>query len=268
VRKAIYDGRIFRLAASDASLRLVAAVVALLDGEFGTAGPNSTGLSSVQAQRQLQFSLPAQELYDRIGKVRKALVDSDPVQKLLFALIAAHGFELKANAIDPARLRAVADHGHDNPLAAPAYTAHRDTWYGNPQAQINWWMPLHDVTEGETFAFFPDYFARAVENNSQDFDYDRFMTKVGWQSTSGVQSVYPSAQVFDRSGILPFACQAGEIILFAASHLHQTEKNVSGATRLSVDFRTVHVDDQGQGLGAPNVDNRSTGSSLPDYVRP
>ena len=43
---------------------------------------------------------------------------------------------------------------------------------------------------------------------------------------------------------------------------------MAGATRFSVDFRTVHLGDHRAGLGAPNVDNHSTGSALKDYVRP
>jgi hypothetical protein len=103
-----------------------------------------------------------------------------------------HGFSPEANALDSARLRAVTDHGHENPLAAAAYTAHRDTWYANPQAQINWWIPLFDVSEGETFAFFPLYFDKPVANDSAAFDYDKWSEQVGFQSTSASSSVPPA----------------------------------------------------------------------------
>ena len=246
---------------------LVAAVVAALGREFAQASSNSQPRSLADC-RNLQFEMPSAELYDRIGKVRKALVASNEVQALLSKLLVQLGFDPAEQAIDPARLRAVAHKGHENPLAAPAYTAHRDTWYANPQAQINWWIPLHDVSEGETFAFLPAYFDKAVNNNSADFDYDRWIAQVGWQNTTGASAVYPAADPgFDRASALPFTCQAGEILLFAASHLHQTSQIISGKTRFSMDFRTVHLDDHNSGLGAPNVDNLSTGCSLADYRR-
>ncbi|CAN5219373.1 hypothetical protein BH11CYA1_BH11CYA1_34870 [soil metagenome] len=264
LRQSIYEGGILRRVATPASLKLVAHVVAQLDLEFGTA------VSGIP-HRQLQFSLPADELYQRMGKVRKAVFASEEMRSLIYAVISENGFAPEANALDPARLRAVTDHGHDNPLAAPAYTAHRDTWYGNPQAQVNWWIPLYDVSEGETFAFFPMYFDKPVANDSAAFDYDEWSENVGFQNTSAASakmSAYPSVTgKFSREVVVPFAAKAGEIILFAASHLHQTCKNVSGATRLSVDFRTVHVGDHESGLGAPNVDNKSTGSALIDYLK-
>lgn len=260
LRQSIYDGAILRRAATPATLRLVSHVVAQLDREFGTAVPH----------RQLQFSLPPDELYQRMGKVRRSVFASAETQGLVRAVMAEQGFVPEANALDSARLRAVTDGGHENPLAAAAYSAHRDTWYANPQAQINWWIPLYDVSEGETFAFFPAYFDKPVANDSAAFDYDKWSEQVGFQSTSAVSSlvpaVYPSTtEEFARQGMVPFAAKAGEIILFAASHLHQTCKNVSGATRLSVDFRTVHIGDHEAGLGAPNVDNQSTGCALVDY---
>jgi hypothetical protein len=156
--------------------------------------------------------------------------------------------------------------GHENPLAAPAYTAHRDTWYANPQSQLNWWIPLHDVGSGETFAFYPEYFGKEVANNSADFDYDEWIRNIGWQNTDGKKAVYPAASGFNRAGAYAFTAKAGDIILFSAAHLHQTTENTSGLTRFSIDFRTVNLEDQSNGKGAPNVDNRSRGSALKDYL--
>ncbi len=258
LRQGIYAGKIYRITSSVAAKQLVAAVVALLAEEFGPA--------PLEAFRRLQFTLPGQELFERMGKVRKTLFARPELQALVFAVLAEQGFTAEANAVDPARMRAVTSGGHLNPLAAPAYTAHRDTWYSNPQAQINWWIPMHDVGVGETFSFFPALFDVRVANDSADFDYDRWAAEVGFQNTSGLKAVYPSASGFDEDSALPFACQAGDIMLFAASHLHQTAKNASGATRFSTDFRTVNLDDHNKGLGAPNVDNLCTGSCLADYL--
>ncbi len=258
LRRAIYGGTVFCLPARTASTRLVSAVIQLLTEELGSQTP----------LRQVQTVMAGDELYQRVGKVRKKLYDEQENRQLVFDLIADIGFVLSDNVIDPARLRAVAHLGHENPKAKPAYTAHRDTWYANPQTQVNWWIPLFDVTRGDSFAFFPSYFQRAVDNDSQEFDYDDWVEKVGWQNTRGVTAVYPQAREgsFQASDASPFACRAGDIILFSASHLHQTVKNETGLMRFSVDFRSVHLQDTREGFGAPNVDNSSRGSAQNQYV--
>lgn len=260
VRAGIYSGKVFRIAATPASRLLVAGVLSALDAEF----PGET------QHRKLQFELPGDELFKRIGKLRAALLTDATIRERLFALLAERGFASTENAVDLVRLRAVTHLGHENPLAAPAYTAHRDTWYANPQAQVNWWIPLHHVTEADTFAFYHSLFDKPVVNNSGDFDYDEWMKTVGWQSTSGKRAVYPTADEssYDAKDGVPFACNAGDIILFSAAHLHQTTKNASGLTRFSIDFRSVNLADVTEGKGAINVDNASRGSAVKDYVNP
>lgn len=260
LREAIYAGKVVRIPANALSRRLVLAVWAAIEQEFGGA----------TARRKLQFKLSGDEFYTRIGKVRKRLASEELYRKRLFELLAHLGFAKGEHAVDPVRLRAVTHLGHENPKAAPAYTAHRDTWYANPQAQINWWIPLHAVTEADSFAFFHDSFDKPVPNNSAGFDYDEWMANVGWQSTSGKPAVYPQAQEgsFSAENGDAFCSGAGDIILFSAAHLHQTVKNASGLTRFSIDFRTVHLGDHASGKGAANVDNGSTGSALKDYLMP
>jgi len=42
--------------------------------------------------------------------------------------------------------------------------------------------------------------------------------------------------------------------------------NTSGYTRFSIDFRTVHLDDVREGVGAPNLDSECTGTTMRDYL--
>lgn len=260
LRESIYRGAIHRVPASSASLALIRHTLSLIELEFG----KGTEL------RQAQFSIDAGEHYERVSRVRKRLTSEEECVSLLLQLLEEQGFDLKEHAVDVARLRAVLSGGHENPLALPAYVAHRDTWYANPEAQINFWVPLHDVSAADSFAFFPAYFDQAVENDSDGFDYDRFMETAGWQKGTGAQVVRPGAAegAFSRAGGSAFPAAAGDIIIFSASQLHETVKNVSGLTRFSLDFRTVHLSDHHSGKGAPNVDNRSTGCSVKDYRQP
>jgi hypothetical protein len=136
-------------------------------------------------------------------------------------------------------------------------------------------MPLHDVVEAETFVFFPEYFDRAIANDSAAFDYqewtrDRRSLRVGWQDpNAGTRALYPGHfGSMEGAARLPFSCRAGEVLVFAGAHLHKTIPNLTGRTRFSVDFRTVHLEDYRAGVGAPNADNRSTGTALVDYFHP
>jgi hypothetical protein len=59
----------------------------------------------------------------------------------------------------------------------------------------------------------------------------------------------------------------GGLILFSAAQLHETVPNTSGVARYSIDFRTVHKGDAEARRGAANLDSRSTGTTMRDYLR-
>jgi ectoine hydroxylase-related dioxygenase (phytanoyl-CoA dioxygenase family) len=253
-RRLMYGGGIFRTGPSPESLALTNRTMEILRGELG---PDP---------RVAQFRLPAEDLQRRLRSVRRTLASDASIAMGVRNLMRAAGFEPAAHAIDHPRLRAVLHDGHRIASAAPAYLAHRDTWYANPSAQINWWLALHDASEEECFQIFPDEFERAVPNDSDRFRYEEFRVNAGWQNAlSKGDAVYPSATAAVVSAPLRFSCRAGEVLLFSAAHLHQTRPSASGRTRFSLDFRTVHLGDHEARDGAPDVDNRSQGSSLVDY---
>jgi hypothetical protein len=49
--------------------------------------------------------------------------------------------------------------------------------------------------------------------------------------------------------------------------MHSSVPNTSGATRFSIDFRTVHRGDAVEKKGAPNLDADCTGTVLRDFLR-
>jgi hypothetical protein len=248
LRREIYAGGIFKLPAGAVSLALVEKINSLLQNEF-----KNTSL------RKIHDSFSFAELSERLMPLRRMLADSPEYHDLLRALIKDYGFLTEENSFDPLRLRCVLHEGHLMRGSARAYALHRDTWYGNPQSQINWWMPLHDVTEGDSFAFYPDYFSKALPNDSAHFNFDDWRGTAGWQGTGG--GTYPCYPAVADSQLIQlrkgFKAVAGDIILFSAAHLHGTCQNATGLTRWSLDFRTVHSADLAAQLGAPNVDNDS-----------
>ncbi len=263
-RAALYGGTVFKLAATDASRTLADAVLALLRAELGGAD-----------ERAHSASLPPATLFACIGRVRRALFTEPRWHDAVRAVIGSLGFSPSEYAFDPLRLRTVLSAEHTVAAAAPVYIGHRDTWYAHPQNALTWWIPLDDLAEAETFEFYPDMFAAPVANDSEIFDYDAWVRdgwdlKIGWQnSQAAVHARYPASHA-DLGALRAkgFACAKAETLIFAAAHLHRTLPQTTGRTRFSLDFRIAHLDDVRRGLGAPNVDNRSRGSVVPDYTQP
>ena len=262
LRAAVYAGEIFLAAPTPASRALVEAVLERLADALGCA---RTEVRDVV--------LPNAELFARIGAVRKALYLEPEYHAAIRCVIAAAGLDPARTAFDPLRLRVVLDDGHRNPLAAPVYHPHRDTWYAHPRALIAWWIPLDDLAPHETFAFYPERFAAPVANDSEIFDYgdwvrDGWELKIGWQKL-GADARYPRAAPGVETGRAEgFACRTADNLVFSGAHFHATLPQATGRTRFSLDFRIVDLDDHAAGLGAPDVDNRSRGSALRDYVQP
>jgi hypothetical protein len=262
LRAALYRGAIFLAPPSRASLALVERARRLL----------AEGLGG--EPRRAHARLGAAELFAALGALRRRVYLDEGFHELTLRVLDDLGFARAALAIDPARLRAVLHRGHENPLARAAYLAHRDTWYANPDAVLACWIPLDDLDERETFAFYPDRFAAAVDNDSAEFDYAAWAQadwrrKIGWQEAeSGVSAHYPSAREPLAASAASFACRRGEQLLFSGAHLHRTLPQAEGTIRFNLDFRVVHLADVEAGRGAPNVDNRARGSCLADYLVP
>lgn len=263
MRQALYAGEVFLLPGNQTTQVLIEAVDALLQESLGP------------RPREAQFALSNEELFRRIGQLRRALYLEPRFHAAVQAVLTAYGFPVASTAFDPLRLRVVAHEGDKNPQAAPVYYAHRDTWYAHPQCQLTFWIAMHDVSPEETFLFYPDFFNAAVPNNSEIFNYDDWVRdgwdlKIGWQRKgTDPASLYPGVtRHVEPATQVGFAARAGDLLIFSGQHFHQTRPNRSGRTRFSLDFRSADLDDAAAGRGAPNADNRSRGSVLRDYVRP
>ena len=264
-RDALYAGRVFLLPATATTEALVEDARALLVQAFA-----DLGLPPREAPQHLDND----SLFERIGPLRKRLYTDPHFHARLGDIADEAGFPRGEVAFDPLRLRVIVHRGHENPLARPVYYPHRDTWYGHPQTLVTGWIPLDDLEAGETFVFHPSWFARAVPNDSETFEYTRWVSdagqlKVGWQDkTAGQRVRYPGlVGDFDPGEQVGFACARAQRLLFSGAHFHTTLPQATGRTRYSLDFRVVHLGDTAAGRGAPNVDARGRGSALADYLR-
>lgn len=257
LRQAVYAGGIFRIAATAATRKLATHALAQLEDKFGT--------EINKAHEHFTFA----DMQPAMGEIRAHLATEACYRDAQTEILAAAGFAPAELAIDALRLRCVMNNGHLNKGSGLAYSAHRDTWFGNPQAQVNFWMALHDVTPEQSFTFYPGLFNRAVPNASQGFSYDSWMDKRGWQGMkSNAPTDYPEAMQPTDPAAFSFSAAAGDMIVFSAAQLHQTVKIDCGITRYSLDFRAVHLGDHAAGVGAPNADNGSRPEALKDYFTP
>ncbi len=153
--------------------------------------------------------------------------------------------------------------------------AHRDTWYSNMFSQHNWWAPLYRISPENTLAFFPRYFSEPLENNSKGWDLMKFRAarrdvRARNGSAKEVRDAYPAVEPAtnpDSADGIAIAIEPSDIICFSAAHLHASVPNSLPTARFSTELRTINVNDQIEGRGAPNIDGLSTSDAVEDFFR-
>lgn len=211
--------------------------------------------------------LSAEEFRQALTRTREAVGGDSEGRSLAIRCLAGVGVDPGEDLLlDTLRLRAVSPGLEKNPAAAPAFYAHRDTWYGNPPCQINGWMPLVEVDERNSFRFYLDAFETSVSNDSDAFDATVFQQRGGFGRTvSDPVSAYPRALTLPDGALHDVAMPADSLLFFSAAHLHQTLPNRTSTPRFSLDFRFFRRSHLEAGRGAPDRDNRSRGLLLQSY---
>ena len=132
-------------------------------------------------------------------------------------------------------------------------------------------MPIYAIEVGNVMVFHPRYFDEVVSNMSSGYNYYEWNTKYRAAASSNVSAdtrpLPGPVQEVDISHPLVFVPPVGGLIEFSGQHLHSSVPNQTGRTRMSIDFRTVHIGDIEAGRGAANVDVACTGSSIRDFIR-
>lgn len=222
------------------------------------------------APQRVHEALEPAQLAPLLGKLKPAFTHHVEGRRLMTKIVAALGADLDDVYIDVPRLRTAYPAGHLTKGIAYAFPGHRDTWYGAPMAQTNWWLPLYPLAADNAMAFYPGRFARPVKNDSDQFNYYRRNAERRnvIEFIDHDPRVQPSALELDDDEpefrLLP---AVGGVILFSAAQLHATRTGPESLSRYSVDFRTVSRSDLEKGLGAANVDSRSVGTALRDFRR-
>jgi hypothetical protein len=137
---------------------------------------------------------------------------------------------------------------HEDFTEAGTLGYHRDTWASNIYAQTNWWAPILPITRERTIALYPAYWSRPLANTSATWDLERVRE---------MPTIPTPTEPVDADSEVRIVIEPGDLLCFSGAHLHASVPNTSGATRFSVELRTVTAEDVQAGRGAPNVDGEA-----------
>jgi hypothetical protein len=195
---------------------------------------------------------------DAIEELRRRFGRDPEVRGLYLAALEHVGLDLSRGYWDSLSVRVVppADAEAEREIGKLGY--HRDTWGSNVPQQINWWTTIYPLSSERTIAFYPTYWSRPIANTSADWDLDKIRTlRRSGKRDEDIAIVPEPSEPVDTSSELRVVLEPGDLLCFSGAHLHASVPNISERTRVSVELRTVNLDDFTSGRGAPNLDGRA-----------
>lgn len=259
-RTRLYDGDLVVYRTSPAALALTEFAREMCEAAFAPHHP-----------RTAQFSMEVEAYAALLADLKPKFIHHPESKRLIQNLLRELGCDLDATYFDVPRLRTSTSDNYLTTGIAYAFHPHRDTWYSAPQMQLNWWLPVYDITADNCLAFHPKYWNTPLKNSSRVYNYTE------WNQTSrqnAAQHVKTDTRVqpkpeeeVELDPQLRIVGPAGSLVLFSAAQLHSSVPNSSGVTRLSIDFRTVHMADVKAHRGAKNIDSKCTGTNIGDFLQ-
>jgi hypothetical protein len=248
----IYGGQILRLEGLAQQRELVTFTRQFLEDRFHPHVP-------VEIHRHLSD----EQQVEQFAAATKDYARSAEVKRLWRDLFVAVGLDPGATVRDRLHMRFQPHQSPEVPVIRTRSTAtvrfHRDTWGTNLYAQVNWWAPVYAITAGRTMALYPQLWARSLQNSSPDFDLETVLA----QSRSGVNvsaadgGIPKLLEEVPSELAFPVTIEPGTVIAFSAAHAHTGVANHTGLTRISLETRTLFLEDFCAGRGAPDVDGRA-----------
>lgn len=258
-RGCLYAGDIFILKATDGTRGLIELARDMLKEAFAPHDPQT-----------IHKVWDAEKVAKALSQVKPQFIHHPDCKKLIPQIMRENGVDLNKLYFDVPRLRSAYPSDFLSSGIAYAFHPHRDTWYSAPLCQLNWWLPIYDLEPDNAMGFYPRYFSESVENNSEIYNYYDWNAKSRVTAGQHIKSdtrEQPKPQQVLEPVTVRYLPPPGAVILFSGAQLHETVPNTTKVARYSIDFRTVHYDDVIARRGAPNVDSRSTGTTMRDYLR-
>jgi hypothetical protein len=259
-RKELYRGAIFVHRPCPAAVKLCQLAQELVEQAFSPLDP-----------RTAHETLPPEKSAEILAAVKPAFIHHPKAKEYIQEMLSQLGCDTEKTYFDVPRLRTAFPGEYLKSGIAYAFHAHRDTWYSAPFCQINWWMPIYEVRSDNCMALHPRFWDRPIKNGSNQYNYHKWNAESRHNAAQHVKSdtrIQPRPEEpIDLDPEVRMVCPVGGAYQFSAAQLHSTAPNTSGKTRYSVDFRTVHLDDVLNHVGAPNIDSACTGTTIGDYLR-
>ncbi len=259
-RAELYRGSIFVYSPSPGALKFCEFARELIEAAFHAYDP-----------RKVHENMPVERCVEILAELKPRFIHHRRSKDLIQGLLAERGCDLNKTYFDVPRLRTAFPPDYLSSGIAYAFHPHRDTWYSAPFSQINWWLPIYEISPDNSMAFHPRYWDEAVPNSSNTYNYYEWNRTNRQNAAQHIKSdtrVQPRSQVpLEPDPQLRVVADAGSLMLFSAAQLHSTVPNRCGLTRYSIDFRTVNLDDVWDECGAPNIDSAATGTTIRDYVK-
>jgi hypothetical protein len=259
-RQRLYDGHLFVYSPRKGASALCDHAREMCEEAFSPHDP-----------REAQHVLPVEEFVAILAELKPRFIHSPRSKELIQAMLAEMGCDLAQTYFDVPRLRTAASGDYLRAGLGYQFKPHRDTWYSPPMCQLNWWLPVYPLESENAMAFHLNYWDRPVANTSHEFNY-HVWNETGRKQAPGLikADTRRQSEAIEPLELEPdvrLITEPGGLIIFSAAQLHSTVPNTSGRTRISIDFRTVHLDDLAAHDGAPNIDSRCSGTTIGDYLR-
>lgn len=259
-RARLYQGHLFLYSANDATRELIQLARDLCEEAFSPWEP-------AEAQHHMEVEQYVEILKD----LKPRFIHHPRCKEIIPAIFESMGCDLDRTYFDVPRLRTATAGGYLTSGLGYVFKPHRDVWYSPPFCQLNWWLPVYPIESDNAMAFHMHYWDRPIRNSSNEFNYQDW-NRVGRQQATELvkQDTRKQSEALEPVELDPqlrVVTEPGGLLIFSAAHLHSTVPNRTDRTRISIDFRTVHMDELEVKGGAPNVDTECTGSTVHDYLR-
>lgn len=260
-RQQLYDGQLFVYSPRKSVLDFVSFARGMIEDAFGGKDP-----------RAAQHDMAVEAYAELLGKLKPAFIHHPESKQHLQTILQDLGCDLEKTYFDVPRMRSSTSSGYLTTGIAFAWHPHRDTWYSAPPCQLNWWLPIYELDSDNAMAFHPNYWSQPVKNSSSGYNYYVWNklhrgANVAKMTKSDDRPLPKATEDMELDPQVRLICPVGGMILFSAAQMHSSVPNISGVTRFSIDFRTVHLDDVIARKGAPNLDAECTGTVMRDFLQ-
>ena len=260
-RPALYEGQLFVYSSLPSIRRFAEFARQMVEDAFAPLDPETA-----------QHELSVERFAEILGELKPRFIHHEESKQHVRRILGELGCDLELTYFDVPRLRSSTSDNYLTAGIAYAWHPHRDTWYSAPQCQQNFWLPVYEIESSNAMAFHPEYWNRAVQNSSHEYNY--YVWNSLHRGPAVAKLIKEDPRPLPRAVVpvkldpqIRLLCPVGGTLVFSGAHMHSSVPNTSGRTRYSIDFRTIHLGDARSRVGARKCDEASTGTTMRDYLR-